>query len=66
MFELTCDVVAIDNGETFAQLKATYLATKAPFQTINITDVLVNLKKIVFNASIVEEGSNTNNYIIGA
>ena len=66
VFELTCDVVAIDNEETFAQLKATYLATKAPFQTINITDVLVNLKKIVFNASVVEENSNTDNYIIGA
>lgn len=65
-FELICDVVATDNGEAFNQLKATCLATKAPFQTINITNVLVNLKKITFDASVIDEGSNTNNCIIGA
>ena len=55
VFKLICDVVAVDNGETFAQLKAMHLATQSPFQTINITDTLVNLKKITFNAVVKDE-----------
>lgn len=59
VLELTCDVVAVDNGETFAQLKATHLVTQAQFQTVNITDTLVGLKKITFGA-VVEDEENSN------
>lgn len=56
VLELVCDVVAVENGETFAQLKATHLViSQAQFQTVNITDTLVNLKKITFGATVAEE-----------
>lgn len=56
VLELVCDVVAVENGETFAQLKATHLViSQAQFQTVNITDTLLNLKKITFGANVAEE-----------
>lgn len=56
MLALMCDVVTVENGETFPQLTATYTITSnAQFQTINITDNLLNLKKICFDTTVENE-----------
>lgn len=56
MLTLLCDVVAVENGETFPQLTTTCSITpNAQFQTVNITDNLLNLKKICFDATVKNE-----------